>query len=143
VLASLGVNTFFTGSSSSDIGVNSQLVADPTLLAAAQGGGPGDGSNAAQLANFANLIPTSLNGSSIGDFYQQTVAALGQSSASENAMAQGAQGFLDSLNSQRAQFSGVSIDNEMIQIMQYQNSFQSAARFISVIDQLFTTLTQI
>jgi flagellar hook-associated protein 1 FlgK len=139
-LADLGINTFFTGSSSYDIGVNLALVADPTLLAAAQGGGPGDGSNAAQLANLANLAPASLGGSTIGDFYQQTVSALGQSSASENAMAQGAQGFLDSLNSQKAQFSGVSIDNEMIQIMQYQNSYQSAARFISVIDQLFSTL---
>ncbi len=45
-LAALGINTFFTGSSSLDIGVNSQLTADPTLLAAAQGGGPGDGTNA-------------------------------------------------------------------------------------------------
>ena len=97
----------------------------------------------AQLANLSNLTPASLNGSTIGNFYQQTVAALGQSSASQNAVSQGAQGFLDSLNSQKAQFSGVSIDNEMIQIMQFQNSYQSAARFVSVIDQLFTTLTQI
>src|SRR5262245_17290262 len=142
VLADLGINTFFTGSSSLDIGVNSQLVADPTLLAAAQGGGPGDGSNAAQLANLGNISSAMLNGSTIGNFYQQAVAALGQASASENAMAQGSQGFLDSLNSQKAQFSGVSLDTEMLQIMQYQNSYQSAARFISVIDQLFTTLTQ-
>ena len=57
-------------------------------------------------------------------------------------MAQGAQGFVDALNNQKAQFSGASIDEEMIQIMQFQNSFQSAARFISVIDQLFSVLTQ-
>lgn len=142
-LAGLGINTFFTGTSSTDIGVNSQLLADPTLLAAAQGGGPGDGSNAVALANLANQTPASLGGSSIGTFYQQTVAGLTQSSASENAILQGSQGFLDSLNGQRAQFSGVSIDNEMVQIMQFQNSYQSAARFISVIDKLFTALTQI
>jgi len=142
-LAALGINTFFTGSSSLDIGVNAQLTADPTLLAAAQGGGPGDGTNAAQLANFSNLTPAALGGATIGGYYQQTVAGLGQASASENALAQGAQGFLDSLNNQRAQVSGVSIDNEMIQIMQFQNSYQSAARIISTIDQLFTTLTQL
>jgi len=142
-LAGLGINTFFTGSSAGDIGVNSQLLTDPTLLAAAQGGGPGDGTNAAALANFANLTPSALGGASVGGYYQQVVSALGQSSSSENAVSQGAQGFLDSLNSQRAQFSGVSLDNETIQIMQYQQAYQSAARFISVIDQLFTTLTQI
>jgi flagellar hook-associated protein 1 len=142
-LAALGINTFFTGSSAGDIGVNSQLITDPSLLAAAQGGGPGDGTNAAALANFANLTPTALSGPSIGNYYLQTVSGLGQASASENAVSQGAQGFLDSLNSQRAQFSGVSLDTETVQIMQYQQAYQSAARFISIIDQLFTTLTQI
>ncbi|HLJ11719.1 MAG TPA: flagellar hook-associated protein FlgK [Planctomycetaceae bacterium] len=142
-LAALGVNTFFTGSSSVDIGVNSQLTADPTLLAAGQGGGPGDGSNAALLAGIGNLSSAALGGSTIGNFYQQTVSALGQASSSENAVSQGFQGFLDALNSQKAQFSGISIDNEMIQIMQFQNSYQTAARFISTIDKLFTSLLQI
>ena len=142
-LADLGINTFFTGSDSSDIGVNATLTADPTLLAAANGGGPGDGSNATALANLANLTPSSLGGATIGNFYQQAVNSLSQSSASQNAVAQGAQGFTDSLNSQQSQFSGVSLDTETIQIMQYQQAYQSAARFISIIDQLFTTLTQI
>ena len=75
--------------------------------------------------------------------YRQTVSALGSSSASQNAVSQGSQGFLSSLNSQRAQFSGVSVDNEMIQIMQFQNSYQAAARLISTLDTLFTTLTHI
>ncbi len=142
-LAALGINTFFTGSSSLDIGVNSQLTADPTLLATAQGGGPGDGTNAAALANLGNVAPAALGGASIGNFYQQTVSSLTAASASENAVSQGSQGFLSSLNSQRAQTSGVSLDSETIQIMQYQQAYQSAARFISTIDQLFTTLTQI
>jgi flagellar hook-associated protein 1 FlgK len=142
-LAALGINSFFTGSSSGDIGVNSQLIADPTLLAAARGGGPGDASNAAALANLGNLAPAALGGATIGNFYQQTVSALGSTSASQNAVSQGSQGFLSSLNSQRAQTSGVSLDNETIQIMQYQQAYQSAARFISTIDKLFTVLTQI
>ena len=55
----------------------------------------------------------------------------------------GAQGFTDSLKNQRAQFSGVSLDSETITIMQFQQAYQSAARFISILDQLFTTLTQL
>jgi flagellar hook-associated protein 1 FlgK len=142
-LAALGINTFFTGSTSGDIGVNSQLTADPTLLAAAQGGGPGDGTNATALANLSNLSPAVLGGTSIGNFYQQTVTSLAAASASQNAVSQGSQGFLSSLNSQRAQTTGVSLDTETVQIMQYQQAYQSAARFISTIDKLFTVLTQI
>ena len=142
-LAALGINTFFTGSSSLDMGVNQAVVSDPTLFAAAQGGGPGDGSNAQALANIANVAPASLGGATIGGYYQQVVSTLGQASSSENAVSQGFQGFLDSLNSQKAQFSGVNLDDETIQIMQYQRSYQTAARFISTLDQLFTTLLQI
>jgi flagellar hook-associated protein 1 FlgK len=142
-LAALGINTYFTGSSSLNIGVNAQLTADPTLLATAQGGGPGDATNAVALANLTNLTPAALGGATVGNFYQQTVSSLGASSASQNAVSQGSQGFLSSLNSQRAQATGVSLDTETIQIMQYQQAYQSAARFISTIDKLFTVLTQI
>jgi len=142
-LAGLGINTFFTGSSSLDMGVNQAVIDDPTLFAAAQGGGPGDGTNAAQLANIANVTPASLGGSGIGAYYQQAVATLGQASASENAVSQGFNGFLNSLTNQKAQLSGVNLDDETIQIMQYQRAYQSSARLISTLDQLFTTLLQI
>jgi flagellar hook-associated protein 1 FlgK len=142
-LAALGINTFFTGSNSGDVGVNSMLINDPTMLAAAQGGGPGDATNAVQLANLGNLTPAALGGATISNFYQQTVSSLGSSSASQNAVSQGSQGFLSSLNNQRAQTTGVSLDTETIQIMQYQQAYQSAARLISTIDKLFTTLTQL
>lgn len=142
-LAALGINTFFTGSSSTDIGVNAALISDPTLLAAADGGGSGDGNNASRLANLASLTPSSLGGATIGNYLHNSVAGLGQSSASQNALAQGAQAFTDSLNNQRSQFSGVSLDSETITIMQFQQAYQSAARFISILDQLFTTLTQL
>ncbi|MBI3864992.1 MAG: flagellar hook-associated protein FlgK [Planctomycetia bacterium] len=142
-LAALGINTFFTGWTSSNIGVNSALTADPTLLAAAKGGGAGDGNNASILANLPSLSPSSLGGATIGNFFQQAVAGLGQASASQNAVTEGAQGFSDSLNNQRSQYSGVSLDTETIQVMQFQQSYQGAARFISVIDQLFTILTQL
>jgi flagellar hook-associated protein 1 FlgK len=41
---------------------------------------------------------------------------------------------------QRSQFSGVSLDEEAIKILEFQHAFQAAARLISTIDELFTTL---
>lgn len=142
-LASLGINTLFTGSSSRDIGVNSVVTKDSTMLAAGQGGGPGDGSNAARIAAIADTSIAGLNGVTPTTFYQTMLSSLAQSSASESAVSAGYKSFRDSLLSQRSQYSGVSLDEETIDIMKYQHSYQVAAKFISTIDQLFTTLLQV
>jgi flagellar hook-associated protein 1 len=142
-LASLGINTLFTGSSSRDIGVNSMIVADAGLLAAARGGGPGDGRNAARLASIAFDPITALGDKSLTEFYQTTLSGLAQGSASEEAVTQGFRVFRESLLNQRAQHSGVSLDEETIEIMKYQYAYQMSARIISTVDQLFTTLLQV
>lgn len=142
-LASLGINTFFTGSTSLNIGVNSVIANDATLFAAGTGGGPGDGSNALALAQIADRPVSSLQGSSLSQFYDATITILAQASASEAALADGYKGFRDTLVSQQSQLSGVSLDEEALQIMQFQHSYRAAAKFISTIDELFTVLINI
>ena len=139
-LAALGVNTFFTGSTSQDMGVNQLVRQDARLFAAGQGGGPSDGRNAAALARVIDNPVSSLGGMTLDQFYDSTMSTLAQSSASEAAVTQGFEGFRDSLVSQRQQYSGVSIDEEAIQIMKFQRSYQMAAKLVSTIDQLFSVL---
>ena len=50
VLAALGINTFFTGSDSATIGINSLVKENQNLLATGQGAGPSDNRNVLQLA---------------------------------------------------------------------------------------------
>lgn len=142
-LAAVGINTLFTGADSSDISINSLIKQNQQFLATGQGGGPSDGSNAVLLAAFSEKPIESLGGISIDSYYEKIVANLAQSSASEEALAKGAQTFRDSLMSQREQFSGVSIDEETINVLTYQRAFQSAARLVSTIDELFTILLNI
>ena len=143
VLAALGINTFFTGSSSGDIGVNSALVADPGLLATSQGGGPADNRNALELAQFLDRPLAGLGGTSLDEFYNSAVGAVAQSSAAETAIADGLDGFRTSLQNQRDQFSGVSLDEEAIRLMQFQRAYQAAARVISTVDELLQTLLSV
>lgn len=136
-LTGLGINTFFTGTASDTIGVATAIAADHRLLATGQGGGPSDSRNIELLAEFSDQTITALGDRSIRDFYEQTVSAVSQGSAAESAMAEGLEDFRQSLKNQREQISGVSIDEETIQILEFQHSFQAAARLISVIDELF------
>jgi flagellar hook-associated protein 1 FlgK len=139
-LAALGINTFFTGHDSSDIGINSMLVKDPSYLATGQGGGSADNRNAIELAKFLDNTQTSLGGLSISDFYDGVVSNVTQAAASETSLNTGLSGYASSLSSQKQQVSGVSIDEEAIRILQYQQSYQAAAKIISTIDELFNTL---
>ena len=52
LLASLGINTFFTGTTALDLGVNSDVASDPSKFAASQGGIGQDTNNAVALAGF-------------------------------------------------------------------------------------------
>lgn len=140
VLAALGINTFFTGSNALTIGVNQAVAENPNLFAAGQGGGPSDNRNALLLAEVLDAEQSSLGGVSVNDFYNSVVAGVAQGTAAEQATAQGLQTYRDSLNAQREQFSGVSLDEEAVRLIEYQQAFAASARVIQTVDELFQLL---
>lgn len=143
VLAALEVNVFFTGADSSDIAVAEDLRADPRLLATGRGGGPADNANAVALADALAGGVASLNGVTLREHYQTTVFEVAQESAGAQALADGTGTFVDSLGSQREQFSGVNIDEETIEILELQRFYQASARLISTADELFNILLSV
>jgi flagellar hook-associated protein 1 len=140
VLASLGINSFFTGTNSTNIGVNSAVTADPNLFASGQGNGPTDGSNALALSQFATTPLAGLNGQSLNDNYNSIITDIGNKASTETTLSQSQNDFVQSLNAQQQQYSGVSLDQQAIQLMQYQESYQASAKIVTTIDQLFTVL---
>lgn len=140
VLAALGINTFFTGVDSATIGVNDTVATDLRLFAAGQGGGPSDNRNALELAEILDTAQASLGGASVNDFYNSVVSGVAQGAAAEQATAQGLQTYRDSLNAQRDQFSGVSLDEEAVRLIEFQQSFAASARVIQTVDELFQIL---
>ena len=142
-LASLGINNFFTGANSTDIAVNDEILNEPQRFAMGQGGGPADGSNALALSKFVDHPVSALGDLNLDDYYDGMISELAQNSASESAIREGFQSFRNSLLTQKQQYSGVSLDEEAIKVMELQRSYQMAARFISVIDELFSTLVSI
>lgn len=143
VLAALGINSFFSGTDADSIAVRAELKADHRLLASGRGGGIADNRNASALATVLDEAMDGLNGQSLSGFYDSVISKVGQGSASGQTLAEGADAYVQSLLSQREQYSGVSLDEEAIMVMQFQRSYQSAARMISVIDELLGVLLSI
>jgi len=140
VLAALGMNTFFTGQNAQDIAVNSLLTGNPSLLAAATNGKPGDNQSALAIASLESAPLGSLGGNTLKATYQSIVngVAVSISSAKTNAAAAGA--VRDTLENQRQALSGVSMDEESINLMKQQQAYQGAARLVSAIDEMMKTL---
>ena len=144
-LAGLGLNHFFDGRDSGSIDLAAPLKSNPGLLAVGRGGGPGDNANALALAEtlaapLKGAANRELEGKTLDGRFAEIVGAVGRGAAAERALAEAAGAHRDALASQREQFSGVSLDEEAVRIMELQRQYQASARVISVTDSLFDTL---
>ncbi len=83
---------------------------------------------------------TALGGQSISKSWLDTAQALGvKADAAKNA-ADAAATVTQGLDAQRSAISGVSVDEESVNLLTFQRQYQGAARFISVVDQMTQTL---
>lgn len=133
-LATLGINTFFTGVDAQDIGVRQALSDDPLLLVA----GETEGSNEAALA-IAQLRDSPVDtagGISLTEHWRQTTERIAVQTRASSTRASAASDVRLALESQEAAISGVSIDEESINLITYQRQYQAAAQFINVIDEM-------
>lgn len=127
----------FTGTGAADMGVNADLVANPARLQlASEAGAKGDGKIGLQLAQLADRSLGELGDRTLGQNFNQAVADLGNAVAGvESSLAD--QRIVDEmLNSQRQSVSGVSLDEEMTDLMKYQKAYAASAKLIATIDEM-------
>ena len=143
VLAALGLNTFFSGSTAGTIGVNERLLDDASLFAASRQGISGDTSNAVELADFLDRPLNTQNGDSIGTLYDKLNGDVTQQSSVAKAVLQGFQVFEETLQGQHLSISGVSLDEEAVRLITYQRAYQASARFIASMSELLELLVSL
>ncbi|MCC7349999.1 MAG: flagellar hook-associated protein FlgK [Phycisphaerales bacterium] len=142
VLAALGINTFFNGSNARDIAVNDAIKSTPALLAAAKNGESADNQTARAIADLEGKSLASLNNTSFKERYQAMINGVAVSAASAKTNAEAARVVSQTLQTQREALSGVSLDEEAINLMRQQRAFQAAARLVSAIDEMMRTVLQ-
>lgn len=140
VLAAVGINTFFSGSDAATIGVNSALTTNPALLATGRDNTPGSNRNAQALALAGGVAVASLGGKSLQDSYSGFIANLAAQAKTASDDVTATTTIHDTLYAQQQSISGVSLDEEAINLTQYQRAFQGTARFINVVDQMMQTV---
>jgi flagellar hook-associated protein 1 len=107
-----------------------------------------DGSNALELAGLqSKLVFDSISVNSAGsgtftfdEFYSSIVSNVGIESFSSQSTYSQQEGILLQLDTRRESISGVSIDEEMINMIKFQQAYNAAARLIGVVDELLDTV---
>lgn len=147
-LAAVGLNTFFTGSKASTLAVNTVVAGDVTKIAAAIADAanlvhPGDGSNALALARLRTKLTLTAGTQTFTDFYGAAVGRVGSQlqSATEGVSRQEAA--VQVVQGLQQQVSGVSTDEEMINLAQSQAAYTAAARYATTINEMIETLLSI
>jgi len=136
VLAALGINTFFDGTTAADVQVKSDLVDSPRNIAAGATGLAGDGTVAGQISALATAGVSSFGGNSITDHFSSLVSDIATNTKRAQDNYSAADVVVQTLELERQSISGVSVDEEAMNIIIFQRAFQGAARYVGVIDEM-------
>jgi flagellar hook-associated protein 1 FlgK len=109
---------------------------DPSLIAASSDGSVGSNGNLANLVAVANAALA--NGQTPVESYATLVGEVGSDTSNTSADADSAGMILQQLQDQNGSVSGVSLNEEAANLIQYQTAYQAAARVVSTVNSLLS-----
>ena len=115
-----------------------QIAASSTAI-----GVPGNSANALAVAGLKNTAFASFGNVTFQEYYSAIAGNFGSTAQGVEGDLRAQQILHDQLTSQRASISGVSMDEELANLLQYQRSFEAASRMIVIADELFQTILSI
>jgi flagellar hook-associated protein 1 FlgK len=142
-----GGDVFTVGATSANaaatITLDSALAGDPSLLAAAgaTASGPGDATNLAAMV-ATQSAPLS-NGLDVQKGMAKIVSDFGTAAADSQNAATFQKSMLQNLQDSRSSISGVSLDDEMVGLLQAQHAYQALAKVITTAGDMLDTLMQL
>jgi flagellar hook-associated protein 1 FlgK len=113
------------------------------IAVALQPDAPSDNRNALAIANLQNHHMMNGGHTTADDFYNSIVSEVGVASARNKEALGQQQSIITQLNRVRDQVSGVSIDEETTNLMQFQHAFDASARVIRVADEMMDTVLKL
>jgi len=135
-------NDFFTGTlGGNDFGVASAISGDVNMIAASGAtGAPGDNSNAIAIANLQNTLTMAGNTDTFDDYYNSVVSRAGRDVQQATSRYDHQYSMVAYLENYRESISGVSLDEEMLNMLQFESAYEAAAKLISKVDEMLQIL---
>lgn len=139
-----GVN-FFTGTNAASIALNTDIVNNQDLIATASTGGtlPGDNTNAIAIANLQSDDSLMPGNSTFDEFYNTLLGSVGSDVQAADYNLKHQETMVLNLKNHRQEVSGVSLDEEMVNLVKYQHAYDASARMINTASEMLDTLMRI
>jgi flagellar hook-associated protein FlgK len=107
--------------------------------------GPGDNSNAlaiAELRNALTMTPDSINNptATFAEYFSSVIGRLGLNSNQAQSNLQTRIFLTEQYEEQQDMIAGVSLDEEMANLIRYQHTYTAAARLVTTVDKMLETL---
>lgn len=128
-----------------DISVSSTIVNNVNKIAAAQDEAslPGDNQNALDISALKSALTMTNDTSSFDDFYTSIVSEVGIDVSNNSFNYEQQEAMVEQLVNRREEISGVSLDEEAINLMKFQSAYESAANLISVTEEMLDVLVSL
>ncbi len=133
--------TFFTGSTANAIHVSDAILSDSDNIAATTTTGtPGDGSLATAIAGIKSQAL--IGAKTLSDSAQGMLGLIGNAVSSAKTSLTANTSLYQQLTTQEQAVSGVSLDEEMTNMLVSQRAYDASARVLSIADEMLKTLIQ-
>ncbi len=132
---------FFDGYSNGDLKINREILNDPNKIAVSKDGTSGNGEIALNIAGIYTQKDS--NGVTLLESYSNLISEIGNDKKTAEANSEAYKLSLNQLKKQKVSVSGVSVDEEMANVIRFQRSYDASARLIKVADDMLQILLNI
>ncbi len=121
--------------SAAKISVSFDIQQDINLIAASQSGEVGDNTNAVAIAALRDQLLLNNGNSTVGEYYNAMISRVGVETSKSTQFREDYELLVEQIENSRQSVQGVSLDEEMAQMIKYQHAFDAAARVITTVDE--------
>jgi len=122
------------------IRLSDEILQNVANIAASLSGAEGDGTNALRLAQLKHARIFHGGAATPGEFLGEMIASLGVQVQKAERMVEHQEVLLGHLEALRQSVSGVSLDEEMTHMIQYQLAYAAASRMVTAMDEAIDTI---
>ncbi|WP_029166079.1 flagellar hook-associated protein FlgK [Aminiphilus circumscriptus] len=127
---------------STKLSLNAAIEKNANLIAAASDDGngytcgSGDGSNVLRMAQLKQATVLNGNSASFNGYYETFIAKIGSEGLRATTMASNQRALVNQIETQRQSVMGVNLDEEMMDIILFNQAFNAMSRFITTQDEI-------
>jgi flagellar hook-associated protein FlgK len=143
LLAAIGMNTFFCGSSAADIAICSDIKTAPDRIATSIGADFNDNVNVRRLAGLKDRASSELKGMTPEEYYHNLSTYIGHQTSIKQMERDNMEIMVQDLINRQSEMSGVNINEEAAQMVVFEQMFQAMAKYLATIQTSLASIMQI